>query len=95
MPASLNPDPSAASLTNVVHPAAVELVLTGMHCVSCAELIRETLEAKPGVGLAVVDLDSSTARVSFDPSAVTVDDLCALVGETGYGASPREDATAS
>ncbi len=68
-------------------PATVELVLTGMHCGSCVALIEEVLTDESGVVSATVDLDSAKARVTYHPEALTVEDLCAVVVATGYGAT--------
>ncbi len=68
----------------------VELALTGMHCGSCVALIEEVLADQPGVTSAAVDLDTAAARVTFDGSALSVDELCSAVAGAGYGASPRE-----
>jgi Cu+-exporting ATPase len=68
----------------------VELEVTGMHCASCVALVEETLAEQRGVTRAAVDLPSGGARVDFDPSAVTVDELCAAVAGAGYAAAPRQ-----
>jgi Cu+-exporting ATPase len=68
----------------------LELTITGMHCPSCAALIEETLCADDGVAGATVDLDGASATVTFDPSVVSPDRLCALVAEAGYQASAVE-----
>jgi len=44
--------------------ATVELVVGGMHCQSCAELIEETLTGDPAVRHATVDLDAARAAVT-------------------------------
>jgi copper chaperone CopZ len=67
--------------------ATVRLALTGMHCGSCAALIKEILSDQPGVTAAVVGLEESQALVTFDPARVTVERLCSSVAEVGYSAS--------
>jgi copper chaperone CopZ len=69
----------------------VRLALTGMHCGSCVALIEEVLMDQSGVAAAAVDLEGGTARVTFDPSEVSVDALCAAVTGAGYGASLADD----
>jgi Cu+-exporting ATPase len=64
------------------------MTITGMHCPSCAALIEETLGADDGVTEATVDQAGARARVSFDPSVISPDRLCALVAEVGYQAEP-------
>jgi P-type Cu+ transporter len=68
----------------------LDLAITGMHCPSCSALIEETLDADDGVTEATVDLASERARVTFDPSVISPDRLCALVAEAGYQAEPVE-----
>ncbi len=67
---------------------SVELEVGGMHCASCVALIEETLSAAPGVRMVSVDLDAGRASVTFDPEALTVDDLCGVVVGVGYEAAP-------
>jgi copper chaperone CopZ len=64
----------------------VDLAITGMHCPSCAALIEETLGADDGVTEATVDLAAARARITFDPTVLGPDRLCALVAEAGYQA---------
>jgi Cu+-exporting ATPase len=66
----------------------LDVTITGMHCPSCAALIEETLGADDGVTEATVDLAGASARVTFDPSVISPDRLCALVAEAGYQAEP-------
>ncbi len=68
--------------------ATVDLVVRGMHCPSCAALIEETLTADPAVRSATVDLEAARASVTYDPAALTVEDLCAAVAGVGYSATP-------
>lgn len=65
----------------------LELAITGMHCASCAALIEETLSGTEGVTGATVDLEAASASVTFDPTVISPDRLCALVAEVGYQAS--------
>ncbi len=59
-----------------------------MHCQSCVALIEETLGRDPAVHRITVDLDAARASVSFDGSALSVDDLCTAVAGVGYRAIP-------
>lgn len=65
-----------------------DLVVGGMHCRSCALLIEETLAREPAVSAISVDLDHGRATVTFDPTALTVADVCASVAGLGYPATP-------
>lgn len=77
------PEPGAA-----VGSTEVELVVSGMNCQSCVALIEETLGRDPAVHRITVDLDAARASVSFDGTALSVDDLCTAVAGVGYRATP-------
>jgi copper chaperone len=59
-----------------------------MHCASCSALIEDSLTEQAGVSRASVDLDSALAVIDFDTAAIGVPELCAVVADAGYGASP-------
>ena len=62
-----------------------------MHCAACSARVQRSLEKKPGVTAANVNLMTGNATVDFDPAAITVDRLIETIRETGYGAElPRE-----
>ncbi len=70
------------------------LTISGMHCGSCAERIRQALIQQKGVFAAQVQLDESTARVRFDPESTDIDRLIAVVTAAGYQAAPAGRAAA-
>lgn len=70
---------------------AIRLKITGMHCTSCSALIEEALSDHTGVAHASASLDAEEAHVVFDPSTVTIDDLCAVIASAGYSARVCED----
>lgn len=68
-----------------------DIEVTGMHCAACSARVQRSLEKKPGVTAANVNLMTGNATVDFDPAAITVDRLIETIRETGYGAElPRE-----
>ncbi len=68
--------------------ADVELSITGMTCVSCANRIERKLNKLDGVS-ASVNYATEKAKVSY-PATVSTDDLLRTVEAAGYGASlPR------
>lgn len=79
--------PSASASAPTGSPVTVELVVGGMHCPSCAALVEETLTTDPAVRAVSVDLAAARASVTFDPTALTVDDVCAAVTGVGYTAT--------
>ncbi len=72
----------------------VRLDLDGMTCVSCATRIERKLNKLDGVE-ATVNYATDQAAVTYDPSAVTVDDLVAAVEAAGYHAALLGDAVAT
>ncbi|MFX0113829.1 MAG: heavy metal translocating P-type ATPase [Candidatus Hodarchaeota archaeon] len=67
-------------------PGDVTLSVTGMHCAGCVTSIERSLQEVPGVLSASVNLTTNRAKVSFDPSKVSVPGLIAAVEKVGYGA---------
>ncbi len=65
--------------------STTDLVIGGMTCASCAARVEKKLNKLDGV-TATVNLATETAHVSF-PGAVSVADLIAAVGRTGYTAA--------
>ena len=65
------------------------LDITGMTCASCVRRVEKALGKVPGVSAAQVNLATEAATVTYDPAAVTADDLTAAVGTVGYSGSLR------
>jgi Cu+-exporting ATPase len=74
-------DTSSASLPT----SAVELVIGGMTCASCATRIEKKLNKIDGV-VATVNYATEKAKVTF-PEGVTTDELLQTVERTGYTAT--------
>ena len=64
-----------------------EFHLDGMHCESCAALIKETLEETAGVNSADVTFGGKTAVVSFDENTVQQTTLIKKIQDIGYQAT--------
>lgn len=62
----------------------IELQVEGMMCGACVGHVSQALQSVPGVGGAVVDLSSATARVTGENLDATA--LVAAVEEEGYKA---------
>jgi copper chaperone CopZ len=65
----------------------VELVVTGMHCESCAALIEEVLAEQPGLLAAQVDLSAERAEVTFDDTVTDLGAVQSVIAGLGYGSS--------
>ena len=64
----------------------VTLPVTGMTCAACQSHVESALRSTPGVREAQVNLLTNSARVSFDPTVSTAQDLIASVRDAGYDA---------
>jgi copper chaperone CopZ len=64
-----------------------EFHIKGMHCDSCASLIKETLEETNGVESADVSFGGKTAVVSFDQNAVQQKTIIKKIQDLGYNAT--------
>ncbi len=75
----------SATLT---HPITLELPVTGMTCVNCANTIERTLKKTPGVTGAAVNYASERAQVVFDSNQAQPADLMntvvARIRKAGY-----------
>ncbi len=73
--------------------ATAELELGGMHCSACATRIQKSLGRLPAVASASVNLATTRAFVSYDPSRLDQGELCQAVADVGYSASPVDTTT--
>lgn len=84
---SLAPSRSTGASTEppAADASAVELVIGGMTCASCAARIEKKLNRMDGVE-ATVNYATEKAKVSYSGDGVSVQDLIATVEATGYTA---------
>ena len=61
----------------------------GMTCAGCAVSVQATLEQRPGVASAEVNLDHKTARVKYDASRVSIGQLTTAIQDLGFTATPQ------
>jgi copper chaperone CopZ len=64
-----------------------EFHIKGMHCESCAALIKDTLEETAGVNNADVTFGGKTAVVDFDDTVVQQQTLIKKIQDAGYTAT--------
>jgi copper chaperone CopZ len=64
----------------------IVIKIKGMHCESCASLIKISLDDVSGVKKAEVDYSSAQANVLFDNEQVNPDKLLHVIKESGYEA---------
>ncbi|NOV04469.1 heavy metal translocating P-type ATPase [Paenibacillus planticolens] len=75
--------------------ATVDFDITGMTCAACATRIEKGLSKMPGVSQASVNLAMETARIVYQPSEVTPDDMQARVAKLGYEAARKQEQAAT
>ncbi|MGQ0523114.1 MAG: heavy-metal-associated domain-containing protein [Betaproteobacteria bacterium] len=63
---------------------SVILKVEGMNCNGCAERIRSTVAAEPGVQTAVVSFEDGNARVLYDPQAIEENRLVEAIRRLGF-----------
>ena len=59
----------------------------GMSCVNCEGVIRNKLRDTEGVNDVSVSYSAGTARVTYDASRTTLENIIAIIGDLGYQAS--------
>lgn len=67
-----------------------ELMISGMHCATCAITIEESLSKLKDVSKAQVNFGTDTAHIEFDPAKVTLAELEKAVREAGYEVINRD-----
>jgi len=65
----------------------ISLKIEGMHCASCAGLIERGLKKVTGVKIANVNFAAEKARIIYDTSLTSTEQLIAAVVKAGYKAS--------
>ena len=83
----------------VTHPTTtrekVTIPVKGMTCAACQARVQRTLQGKPGVIDASVNLMLKNAAVTYDPQMISPMALVEAIRETGYGAElAAQDQTA-
>jgi len=63
------------------------LQIEGMTCDHCVMHVTRALKSLSGVNKAEVNLEKKNARVVYDPSVVSADEMIKAVNETGYQAA--------
>ncbi|RMF84483.1 MAG: heavy-metal-associated domain-containing protein, partial [Nitrospinota bacterium] len=62
----------------------LDLPIGGMSCAACASRIEKGLQSLPGVEEAQVNFATEKATLHYDPSVVTLEQICKKVEDLGY-----------
>lgn len=71
------------------------LNVSGMHCASCASVIKRTLTKLPGVESCEVSFATEKAKVKYDPDRVSMDEMNSQIDKLGYSLLSNEHSHAS
>jgi copper chaperone CopZ len=66
--------------------ATTTLKVSGMTCQHCVRSVTQALESQQGVARADVDLQAGRARIEYDDSVTSPDQLANAVMDEGYTA---------
>lgn len=69
----------------------LELVVEGMHCASCKQLIEEALKEQSGVQYARVNVEKKLLKLKYDEKVITLDALKRVVEKDGYQLLTKEE----
>ena len=97
---NVRPQASAAAAApaapaGALAPGQVVLPVEGMTCASCVNRIERFVRKVDGVSAVNVNLATEKASISFDPAAVSIDDLKGAVRAAGYDVREEFAADAS
>lgn len=67
-----------------------KLYIDGMTCINCQTRIQNALKKQSGITQATVSYETGTANVSFDPSAISLEQIQHLIDELGYSALTKK-----
>ncbi|RLF67002.1 MAG: heavy metal translocating P-type ATPase [Thermoplasmata archaeon] len=67
-----------------------DIRITGMTCAMCTQAVSSVLEELEGVEKAEVNLGTETARIRYDPSKISLDNMDRAINELGYGTAYSE-----
>lgn len=67
----------------------VTLNIEGMHCDGCAANVQSLLERQAGIKKAATSFKDKQARILYDPSAVTEDQVVSVIERGGYSVINR------
>jgi copper chaperone len=65
----------------------IRLQVKGMSCQHCVNNISETLSGLEGIGSSIIDLETKTVNIDFDPAVVRMETIIDAIEELGYDVS--------
>jgi len=74
------------SFDDSLEESSVEINVEGMTCMSCVNSIESVIGERPSVTYVKVSLEDKRARIEYDPSKDTKEDLCEAICDMGFDA---------
>lgn len=71
--------------TTKIDLSRIDLPITGMTCAACVRNVERALKKEDAVSEATVNLATERARVDYDPSLTTLNQIVERVEKSGYG----------
>jgi copper chaperone len=62
----------------------IHLEVKGMSCQHCVNSISEALSTIEGIESSIIDLETKTVSIDFDPTVVTLENIIDAIEELGY-----------
>jgi len=78
-----------ASSTAFAGERTITLAVQNMYCDACPFIVKNSLEAVPGVAKAIVSYKDKTAVVSYDDAKADVKALTTATTKAGYPSAPK------
>lgn len=78
-----------ASSAALATERTVTLAVQNMYCAACPHIVRESLEAVPGVASVAVSFADKTAVVTYDDANTDVAALTKATANAGYPSAPK------
>ncbi len=60
------------------------LRIPALHCGGCAKTVTQSLEALPGVEVAVADPESKLVELRFDDSTISLEEIREAMDQVGF-----------
>lgn len=67
----------------------VTFKVEGMHCTGCASTIQALLQRNDGVKKASASFDAGEARVFYDPTVISEDQVASVIEKAGFRVTER------
>lgn len=78
-----------ASSAALATERTVTLAVQNMYCAACPHIVRESLEAVPGVASVAVSFADKAAVVTYDDANTDVAALTKATANAGYPSAPK------